>query len=87
MRFLIFPDKLEEVHSFHSDSSDLEFDFPDDELTETVSESPDVQGIEIFLHGIVVSEFTCNKLHRSAKIRLIPSINLDMGINTSELCF
>ena len=35
-------------HSFHSDSSDLEFDFSDSERTEALSEIRDVQGIKPF---------------------------------------
>ena len=35
-------------HSFHSDSSDLEFDFSDCERTEAPSEIQDVQGIKPF---------------------------------------
>ena len=40
--------KPDGLHSFHSDSSDLEFDFYDSEQTEALSEIRDVQGIKPF---------------------------------------
>jgi len=40
---LFSPDKPGGSHSFHSDSSDLEFDFSDSERTEAFSEIRDVQ--------------------------------------------
>ena len=39
-------------HSFHSDSSDLEFDFSDSERTEAFSEIRDVQGIKPFSNAV-----------------------------------
>ena len=53
LKLILFSDKWEGSQTFHSDSSDLEFDFSDGEPMETIKVL-NVQGMNLFVCPLLV---------------------------------